>query len=264
MAKMSNEAKPAAPPTEHTTRKRRKRKRQYTEQIYGARPEYADARIIDEYASRNGLDRAEVVRQALHLFALRQGLKYPAKDALRDMQEQVFREYFAELFERLEAISKTLHELPAEVAGCNTEAPFRFLGAAPDTSSAHANIGETGGEFTARLEFLISGQNRVLEQILLTSTFVLRLLVNYHVDPQLRRLDPLKPESIAPYLLAADQGTASWSAPTVEVMRRTGEKIQSELYPNATKSKSGPPDAARSDAQRSTLTSTDTDISAAL
>jgi len=235
--KTNTEAKTSAPQIEHTTRKRRKRKRQYTEQIYGARPEYEDARIIDEYASRNGMDRAEVVRKALHLFALRQGMKYPAKDALQEMQEKVFREYFAELFERLEAISKPSARLPN-------------------------NAGD--GEFASHNEYLLNGQNPVLDQILLTSTMALRLLVNYLVDPQLRQLDSANPKSIEPYFQDADRGTASWSKTTAEVVRRTGEKIVREISTAAAKTESGTPDVSHGGEERRTKTITDAEISAAL
>ncbi|MGB8510889.1 MAG: hypothetical protein WCD76_21125 [Pyrinomonadaceae bacterium] len=237
MKQTDTDAKTPAPETNPVARKRRKRRRQYTERIYGARPLYEDARIIDEYASRNGLDRAEVVRKALHMFALRQGMKYPSKDALQEMQEKVFREYFAELFERVEALSQSLREQP--------------------------NNGADGG-FVSRNEYLLNGQNPVLDQILLTSTMALRLLVNYLIDPQLRQLDPANPASIEPYFRDADRGTASWSKTTAEVVSRTGKKIVGELNSRAAKTESGTPDTLQDGAARRATIVTDAEISAAL
>ena len=237
MKKTDDGAKTAATETDHATSKKRKRRRQYTEQIYGARPLYEDARIIDEYASRNGLDRAEVVRKALHMFALRQGMKYPSKDALQEMQEKVFREYFAELFERLEAISKPDQGLPRD--GGDSEFP-----------SCNGHV--------------LNGHNPVLDQILLTSTMALRLLVNYLVDPQLRQLDQANPKSMEPYFRDAERGTASWSRTTAEVVRRTGEKIVRELNPKAAKIESGTPDASQDGAERRATAISNAEISAAL
>lgn len=73
----------------------RRRRRNFTEEVYGARLPYDDARIIDDYANANKLDRSEAVRQGLHHFALRQKMIRTKKDPLRESLEQVVAEQIA-------------------------------------------------------------------------------------------------------------------------------------------------------------------------
>jgi len=95
--------------------KKRRRKKNFMDDMYGARPAPEDAHIIDEYARLNGMERAQVVRLALHKFALLQQMKYPRKDEFQELKDKVFREHFAAVFEQLETISTTLQKLPQEI-----------------------------------------------------------------------------------------------------------------------------------------------------
>ena len=49
---------------------RRHKRKNYTDEIYGARLQFEDARILDDYGKANRLDRSEVVRRGLHHFVL--------------------------------------------------------------------------------------------------------------------------------------------------------------------------------------------------
>ena len=49
---------------------KRHRRRNFTEEVYGARLTYEDARVIDDYAKANNLDRSEAVRRGLHQFPI--------------------------------------------------------------------------------------------------------------------------------------------------------------------------------------------------
>lgn len=245
MDKAKDEAKSSMQEQSRAPRKNRRRKRQYADSMYGARPPHEDARIIDDYATRNEMDRAEVVRLALHQFALRQGMKYQPKDALQEMQEKVFREYFADLFGRLEAISSSLQELPR-----NGNSP-----------SGEDGSGDT---LPPRIESTLHQQKRVLEQVLLASTLTLRLLANYLVEPQLRSLDSSNPASLESHLRAAEAGKSGWSAATAGVMRRTGKQVMDELKLTQPGTKFGTSDAPHNGAHGTAATLTDAEIVAAL
>src|ERR1051325_2982482 len=81
---------------EPSTRRKRRRKKTYTDATYGARLPHEDARIADEYARLHKLDRADVVRLAMKQFAYRQQMRYQPKSDLEEMREQVFREHRSE------------------------------------------------------------------------------------------------------------------------------------------------------------------------
>lgn len=210
-----------APPRPRAVRRRRK---QFTDTTYGARLPHEDARIADYYARDHRLDRADVVRLAMHQFALRQQMRYKPKDPLREMQEHVFKEHFAPVTSHLEAITATLAELMQAFSGlrANATSPLDEPRNGDDLNAQDA--GEVTGSGTGLLE-----QKRLLESILVASTLALRLHVNYLVEPQLRHLDAGDAATLEPHLRLAAQGKTGWCAPTREVVKRTGEQVLREL-----------------------------------
>lgn len=264
MGKPKDEATTSVQTESRAPRRKRRRKKNYADDMYGARPAPEDARILDEYARLHGMDRTGVVRHALHKFALLQQTKFKQKDAFQEMQEQVFREHFAALFERLEALSATLQGLPEEVAGLNVPGTFR---AARDGSEAgdtpFADDGENT-DFLRRVESFLGEQRRTLEQVLLASTLALRLVVNYVVEPQLRPLEASDSGLLEPHLRAAEGGKAGWSAATGEVIRRTGKQVMRELNLAPPETKSGTADASRSEAKAAPASLSDAEIAATL
>lgn len=199
-------------------RKKRARKKQFTSEIYGARLAHEDARVVDDYARRKGLDRSDVVRLGMHQFALRQQMRYQPKSALEEMQEQVFREYFAEFGGRLDALASALQELPRTLIELQA-------GTALPAGSGKAGGGETaemgGGE--------IPRERHALEQALFASVLTLRLITNYLVEPQLRRLDAPDGDDFEPHLRAATGGKEAWGTVLGAVMKLTGERVMVEL-----------------------------------
>ena len=243
MDKASDEAKSSEQVQGTAPRKKRRRKRQYTDEMYGARPEHGDARFLDEYARLNGLERTEVVRIALHKFVLLQQMKYPRKDGFQELQERVFREHFAALFERLEALSATLQELPQEVAALHLASTFRVAAGGAELCDTFVVDGEKDGCFLRHVESILTEQKRTLEQVLLASTLALRLAVNYLVEPQLRSLEASNRAALEPHLRAAQEGKAGWSEATSEVVRRTGKQVLRELNFATPEKESGTSDA---------------------
>lgn len=199
-------------------RKKRARRKQFTGEIYGARLTHEDARVVDDYARRKGLDRSDVVRLGMHQFALRQQMRYQPKSALEEMQEQIFREYFAEFGGRLDALASALQELPRTLFGLQARTVFP---ARSGNAEEHESPGLTGGE--------IPHERRALEQALFASVLTLRLVTNYLVEPQLRRLDAPDGEDFEPHLRAATEGKEAWSTVLGAVMKLTGERVMGEL-----------------------------------
>ena len=210
----------AAPVREggRATRKKRARRKQFTSEIYSARLAHEDARVVDDYARRKGLDRSDVVRLGMHQFALRQQMRYQPKSALEEMQEQVFREYFAEFGGRLDALTSALQELPRTLVELQARTAFP---AGSGKVEVDESAGLTGGE--------IPRQRRALEQALFASVLTLRLVTNYLVEPQLRRLDAPSGEDFEPHLRAATEGKEAWSTVLGAVMKLTGERVMGEL-----------------------------------
>ena len=218
MAKAMDEADVLTRESGRASRKKRARKKQFTDEIYGARLAHEDARVVDDYARQKGLDRSDVVRLGMHQFALRQQMRYQPKSALEEIQEQVFREHFAALGEQLDALRSTLLELPQTLVELHERRTFP------------AAFGEAEGSETAEVigkEF--PSQRRALEQALFASVLTLRLVTNYLVEPQLRRLDAPNGEDFEPHLLAATKGKEAWGAGLGAVMKLTGERVMAEL-----------------------------------
>ena len=199
-------------------RKKRARKKQFTDEIYGARLKHEDARVVDDYARQKGLDRSDVVRLGMHQFALRQQMLFQHKSSLEEMQEQVFREHFAALGGQLEALHSALQELPQTLVELHLRQTF------PDRADE-----AQGGELIQAVGREFPKQRRALEQALFASVLTLRLVTNYLVEPQLRRLDAPDGADFEPHLRAAAKGKEAWSTVLGAIMKLTGERVMSEL-----------------------------------
>src|ERR1051326_717566 len=105
-------------------------------------------------------------------------MKFPRKDGLQELQERVFREHFAALFERLEALSATLQELPQEVAALHVGSAFRVAAGGSELCDTFVADGEKEGYLLRHVESILADQKRTLELVLLASTLALRLVVN--------------------------------------------------------------------------------------
>jgi hypothetical protein len=222
---MKDETATSSSAGERPARRKRCRKKRYSDATYGARLPHEDARIADEYARQHKLDRAAVVRLAMKQFAYRQQLRYQPKSDLEEMREQVFREHFAPVAEQLDALALTLHELPQTLLEFRSPQP-------PASDNGDAGYGETdvsGSDLARRLESELSSQRRALEQALFASVLTLRLVTNYLVEPQLRRLDASDGAALEPHLRAASEGREAWGAGLGAVMKLTGERVMEEL-----------------------------------
>jgi hypothetical protein len=224
-----------------STRRKRRRKKLYSDATYGARLPHEHARIADEYARQHKLDRADVVRLAMKHFAYRQQMRFQPKSDLEEMREQVFREHFAPIAEQLDALALTLQELPQTLLELRPRQPFA-------SGNGDAGNGETDAsesELALRLETEISSQRRALEQALFASVLTLRLVTNYLVEPQLRRLDGADGAALEPHLRAASDGKEAWGAGLSAVMKLTGERVMTELGFAQPAKTSGTSDAAQ-------------------
>jgi hypothetical protein len=217
------------------SRRKRARRKQFTSEIYSARLTHEDARVVDDYARRKGLDRSDVVRLGMHQFALRQQMRYQPKSTFEEMQEQVFREHFAALAGQLDALQSALRELPQTLVELQARKTFpTAVGEAEGDESAAS----TGMEFPP--------QRRALEQALFASALTLRLVTNYLVEPQLRRLSAPDGEDFEPHLRAATRGKEAWGAVLGAVMKLTGDCVMAELGFAPTVETSGTSDAGES------------------
>jgi len=178
--------------TARRNRRTRHKKKTFTDRTYGARLPYENARVLDDYAERNKLDRADVVRLAVKQFVVRQSMKYQPKDAVRAAVEEVISEQLAPVIALLEKRS-------------------------PDNSPA--------GQINSPLR----EQKQLLERVLLASTLAMRLFVNYLVEPDLRATDALNADEIKAHLLAADSGRDAWCDLTKQVIKRTGQRVRHDL-----------------------------------
>ena len=179
----------------HTARRKRQtrhKKKTFTDRTYGARLPYENARVLDDYAERNKLDRADVVRLAVKQFVVRQSMKYQPKDAVRAAVEEVISEQLAPVIALLEKRSTDNH--PAD----QINSPLR-------------------------------DQKQLLERVLLASTLAMRLFVTYSVEPDLRAADALNAAEIKGHLLAADSGRDAWCDLTKQVIKRTGQRVRHDL-----------------------------------
>lgn len=242
---MTNEIEISATSRERSTRRRRRRKKEYTDATWGARLPHEDARIADEYRRQHNLDRADVVRLAIKQFAYRQQMRYQPKGELAELREQIFREHFAPVGEQLEALLSAFRELPHTLLELHAGRLFRTGGAGADGGELRppGDIGKE--ELARRVEAELRSQRRVLERAHSASALTLRLVTNYLVEPQLRRIEASDAEAMKPHLHAAREGKDAWTADLSAVMRLTGERVMAESgYPIPVKS-SGISDAAK-------------------
>lgn len=200
---MASKKAATSEPDARPKRRARRKKKSYTDRTYGARLPPEEARIVDDYAARNKLDCAGVVRLAVKHFVRRQQMQYQPKDPVRVAVEETLQEQLAPLAARLEAMSER---------------------------------GIAGAEITA----LLSEQAKVLERALVASTLALRLVTIYTVDPNLRAIDAREDAKVEPHLRAADGGRDAWCALTREVVKRAGRRVVREL--NLLPSDAAPPD----------------------
>ena len=73
----------------------------------------------------------------------------------------------------------------------------------------------------------------------------LRLVTNYLVEPQLRRLDGSEGAALEPHLRAASEGREAWGGGLAAVMKLTGERVMNELGFAPSAKSSGTSDAAQ-------------------
>jgi len=178
--------------TARRKRQTRNKKKTFTDRTYGARLPYEDARVLDDYAERNKLDCADVVRLAVKQFVARQSMKYQPKDAVRAAVEEVISEQLAPVIASLEKRSN------------------------------HNNL-------ASQINSPLCEQKQLLERVLLASTLAMRLIVNYSVEPDLRAADALNADQIKAHLLAADNGRDAWCDLTKQVIKRTGQRVRHDL-----------------------------------
>jgi hypothetical protein len=186
------------------------KRKKYTSEIYGARLEFEDARILDDYGKVNKLDRSDVVRLGLHQFALRQQMRHHKKDPLRETLEQIVAEKIEPLNNHVEEVAVALHEV--------AEAVIQIRQTQPDG----IEFAHTEGEFA-------SEQKQLIEQTLMAAMLALRLHVNYLVEPVLRGIEARSGSGAEVHLQAAIQGRDRWCETTREVITRTGNRILFEL-----------------------------------
>ena len=246
------------PPTteaERPARRKRARKKRYSDEIYGARLAHEDARIVDEFARHKKMEKSDVVRLALHQFALRQGMQYKPKDAFDQLSERVYREHFALVHEQLQTITGTLAEMPGQLIAANSQAAFRTLSETDEKDSRGATGALNPADIAGHFEQLSREQRRTLEPVLLASTLTLRLLINYVVEPKLGALDLQNPQAVVPFARHAARGKEAWNLLTVALMKITGDQVMRELGMPVPDERTGTPDAQQqrtdaTDAQR--------------
>ena len=226
---MSDEKEISSTATERPGRRRRRRKKEYTDATYGTRFPHEDARITDEYARQHGLERADVVRLAMKHFTYKQEMRYPQKSELAEMRERVFREHFAPVGEQLDALLSALHDLPQTLLELHVGRLFRADGVTPEDGESRPPGDAEKDELALRVEAELRSQRRVLERAHFASVLTLRLVTNYLVEPQLRRVDASDNDALMPHLRAAREGNEAWGAVLGAVMKLTGERAMAEL-----------------------------------
>lgn len=198
--------KPAATANEERPKRRTRHKQKfYTDRTYGARLPHEDARIMDEFAARNKLDCADVVRLAVKDFTRRQQMSFKRKDPVQAALEETLQDALAPLVTRLDALS---------------------------------NSTDTQGEIAA----LLRQQQKILERTLLVAETTLRLFIIYQVDAKLRTIDEWDTAQIEQNLSAAGSGKVAWCSLTREVFKRTCNRLLDELGLRPEKASPNPTD----------------------
>jgi hypothetical protein len=189
--------------------------------MYGARLPYEDARVIEDYAVANKLDRAEAVRQALHLFALRQKMIRIKKDPLRESLEQVVAEQIAPVHERTEEVMVLLGELVNLVVERGRNQPDGHM----KDGGGGASLPLDESSVAPSYAHILKEQRQLLEQTLMAVMLALRLHVNYLVEPVLSASEARSGGEAARHLRAAILGRDEWCETTHKVITRTGKRL---------------------------------------
>lgn len=206
------------PPPKPSTRHKRKN---YTNDVYGARLPFEDARIIDDYCKANNLDRSEVVRLGLHQFALRQQMRYHKKDPLRESLEQVVAEQVTPVHQRTEEMMVLLRDLTGFIVerqqnqhSNSMTGSDRTVVVTHERESAISHITQVFAE-----------HKQLLEQTLMAVMLGLRLQVNYFVEPVLSEAESQGGGEVENHLQGAILGRERWCETTHKVIARTGKRI---------------------------------------
>ena len=187
----------------------RRKPKNYSDSVYGARVTFADARVLDEYARTHRLAHAEVVRLCLHQFALRQQSARVLADTPTPVAATPLAEQLRPLHTRLDELAAGLRELAPHLVRSDAEVSSGTASASPATFSV--------------------AQHKLLEQVLVTVSLALRLQVNYLVAPVLDALPADQGTSLAAHVHVAEKGREQWSAATRAVFQRAGKRILQEL-----------------------------------
>lgn len=204
-----------------SSRVTRRRRRNFTVEMYGARLPYEDARVIDDYAKANKLDRAEVVRQGLHQFALRQKMIRTKKDPLRESLEQVVAEQIEPVRQRTEEVMVLLNDLANLVVERGRNPLGGHMKDGGDGASRPLNEGTVAPLYA----HILSEQKQLLEQTLMAVMLALRLHVNYLVEPVLSASETRSDDEAERHLQAAIMGREEWCRTTRKVVARTGKRL---------------------------------------
>lgn len=144
-------------------RPKRRKRNSYTNQMYGARLPREDARIVDDYARSNELDRAGVVRLALHQFALRQQMLYQGKGMSGEQPDQSIAAQLSVIKMRLEEMFALTAEM-ANFIGEERSSAAQFKPSAREVANVSRPI--TTNDNRGRVERLFNQQQQLLEAVL--------------------------------------------------------------------------------------------------
>ena len=206
-------------------RSTRNKRNKYPSEMYGARLKLDDAKILDDYGKEHKLKRADVVRLALHQFALKRQMSYSAKDPVSRLQEQIIGEQIAPLKIRLDELAATLQSLTKHLSDNQQKGLSSNIG----NNSGGSHSPTIDNESIIHFNQAFTEQRQMLERILVATTLALRLTVNYTIEPALRKVTSEKTGELTTHLQAADKGREYWSEATRQVVRRTGNRILQEL-----------------------------------
>lgn len=203
----------------------RNKRSKYPSEVYGARLKLDDAKILNDYGIKHNLVRADVVRYALHQFAIKQQMSYNPNDPVRKLQEQIISEEIAHVKTRLDEISDALSKLTKHIS----DNPRQDLSSNIGSDSGGSPMPTISARSFAYFEQLFTEQQKTLEQTLVAATLALRLIVNYSVEPALSKLAVEEEGKLTRHFQAAEKGREHWSEATREVVKRTGKRILFEL-----------------------------------
>jgi hypothetical protein len=199
----------------------RHKRKNFTEEVYGARLPFEDARVIDDYAKANRLDRSEVVRLGMHQFALRQKMLHPRKDPVRESLEQVVAEQMEPFRRRTEEMMVLLNDLAGYVVEQGRSLPPSPV----EGGNQRASAPHDEAAVAPPLAQFFSEQKQLLEQTLMAVMLALRLHVNYLVEPVLSASEARAGGEAERHLRAAILGREEWCETTRRVVARTGKRL---------------------------------------